>query len=179
MIEDAPNLIEYAIVKDGRIENVIVIDVNHVATPELEAQFMAEVFGDEADTLKRLPDDHDVGIGDHHDEAIGFYRAQPYPSWTLQGTTWVPPMPMPEDDKDYYWDEEIKNWVAEPDFVPSPIPQWHANPEEPWIPYDVVEHNGKFWYALTDVDNVSPPDDVYDLNADPPTGGWAPVEEHE
>ena len=38
-------------------------------------------------------------------DGIGFYSPQPYPSWTLNSTSylWEPPIAMP--DGDYYWDE--------------------------------------------------------------------------
>ena len=43
-----------------------------------------------------------------------FYAPQPFPSWTLNQTTWTweAPTPMPIDDKQYSWDEPTKNWVA-------------------------------------------------------------------
>lgn len=42
-----------------------------------------------------------------------FYLPQPYPSWSLNKTTWSwdPPVPMPINGKRIYWDEEIKNWI--------------------------------------------------------------------
>lgn len=36
---------------------------------------------------------------------------QPYPSWTWDGEIWNPPVPRPDDDKLYEWDEEAQNWV--------------------------------------------------------------------
>lgn len=43
-----------------------------------------------------------------------FYNRQPFPSWTLDETTywWVPPTPMPTDDNMYRWDEATTSWVA-------------------------------------------------------------------
>ena len=42
-----------------------------------------------------------------------FYEPQPFPSWTLNETTWTwdAPVPMPTDDKMYTWDEATTNWV--------------------------------------------------------------------
>jgi hypothetical protein len=42
-----------------------------------------------------------------------FYEPQPYPSWTLNESTWLweAPTPRPDDDKKYVWDETTKNWV--------------------------------------------------------------------
>lgn len=37
--------------------------------------------------------------------------AQPYPSWVWDGEQWNSPVPYPDDDKDYYWDEDTTNWV--------------------------------------------------------------------
>jgi hypothetical protein len=42
-----------------------------------------------------------------------FYAPQPYPSWTLNNTTWLweAPVPYPDDEKMYKWDDVIKNWA--------------------------------------------------------------------
>ena len=43
-----------------------------------------------------------------------FYTPQPYPSWTLNETTWTwdAPTPMPTDGKMYIWDEQTLSWTA-------------------------------------------------------------------
>ena len=43
-----------------------------------------------------------------------FISPQPYPSWILNEDTcqWESPVPYPDDDKMYNWDEDITNWVA-------------------------------------------------------------------
>jgi hypothetical protein len=37
---------------------------------------------------------------------------QPYPSWNWEKDTltWESPIPYPQDDNEYEWDEETKNW---------------------------------------------------------------------
>lgn len=48
-----------------------------------------------------------------------FYREQPYPSWTLNTTTWDwdPPIPNPQPTREnpwdprYVWDEETQSWI--------------------------------------------------------------------
>ena len=55
-----------------------------------------------------------AGIGYTYDSTHDvFYAPQPYPSWTLNNTTWMwePPVPYPTDDKMYQWNEEVRNWV--------------------------------------------------------------------
>lgn len=36
---------------------------------------------------------------------------QPYPSWAWDGTNWQPPVPHPDGDGRYEWDEEEQAWV--------------------------------------------------------------------
>jgi hypothetical protein len=45
-----------------------------------------------------------------------FYAPQPYPSWTIGPPTWIwqPPVPYPNDGKDYKWDEATQSWVEVP-----------------------------------------------------------------
>ena len=52
-----------------------------------------------------------VGIGWTYSEEHGFRPPQPYPSWSWDGSTWVAPIPYPEDGQPYYWDEESQSWV--------------------------------------------------------------------
>lgn len=46
-------------------------------------------------------------IGGYYDD-VGFYEPQPFPSWTLDNTTyiWHPPIPYPSDGQVYDWDED-------------------------------------------------------------------------
>jgi len=51
------------------------------------------------------------------DGVIGvFYAPQPYPSWTLNTQTyeWQAPVPYPNDEKVYVWDESTLSWVLVP-----------------------------------------------------------------
>ena len=61
-----------------------------------------------------------ANIGGNYDQVNdAFYNNQPFPSWTLNNSTflWNPPIPRPTDDKAYYWDESAyqadntKGWV--------------------------------------------------------------------
>jgi len=42
-----------------------------------------------------------------------FIPPQPFASWTLNEDTclWEAPVPYPEDDKRYQWDEDTTNWI--------------------------------------------------------------------
>lgn len=45
-----------------------------------------------------------------------FRDRSPYPSWKWDSDTWTwqPPIPQPDDDLAYYWDEETGSWIAYP-----------------------------------------------------------------
>jgi hypothetical protein len=53
-----------------------------------------------------------AGIGYTWD-GTGFAAPQPFPSWTMNTTSylWESPVPYPADNKIYSWDEEARNWV--------------------------------------------------------------------
>lgn len=56
-----------------------------------------------------------AGIGYVYDRTNDvFYAPQPYPSWTLNKTTWTyeAPTPKPLDGKIYNWDEATTSWIA-------------------------------------------------------------------
>jgi hypothetical protein len=55
-----------------------------------------------------------AGIGYIYDEIRdAFYLPQPYSSWILNEDTcqWESPVPYPNDDKDYVWDEDQQQWT--------------------------------------------------------------------
>jgi hypothetical protein len=54
-----------------------------------------------------------AGIGYKLDRTLNaFITPKPYPSWTLDEatTTWVAPVPMPEEGR-WRWDEETLAWI--------------------------------------------------------------------
>ncbi len=56
-----------------------------------------------------------AGIGYIYDSTRdAFIAPKPYPSWLLDEQTcqWVAPIPMPDDEKPYNWDENTISWVA-------------------------------------------------------------------
>jgi hypothetical protein len=55
-----------------------------------------------------------AGIGYRYDDTLdAFIPPQPYPSWTLNGSTflWAAPVPYPDDGQPYVWDENALNWT--------------------------------------------------------------------
>jgi hypothetical protein len=57
-----------------------------------------------------------AGVGYTYDsDRDAFIPPKPFDSWGLDENTcrWNAPVPMPEDGKRYYWNEEIANWSIE------------------------------------------------------------------
>ena len=55
-----------------------------------------------------------AGIGYIYDAGRdAFIPPKPYSSWTINETScvWEPPIPYPQDDKRYKWDEPTTSWV--------------------------------------------------------------------
>lgn len=55
-----------------------------------------------------------AGVGHIYDSVDDvFYAPQPYPSWTLNTSTyrWEAPTPMPEGDVAYIWSEDDLAWL--------------------------------------------------------------------
>ena len=56
-------------------------------------------------------------IGSTYDPVTGtFTPPRPFPSWLLDEETrqWGPPVPYPDDDGRYVWNEDLLAWVAAP-----------------------------------------------------------------
>ena len=53
-----------------------------------------------------------AGIGHTYDKVNDvFISPKPYASWTLDDSfDWQPPTAMPDDDKQYNWNEDTKAW---------------------------------------------------------------------
>jgi len=58
-----------------------------------------------------------AGIGyTYRTDIDAFVPLQPYPSWILNLNTalWEPPVPYPNDGKQYNWDEATQSWIEVP-----------------------------------------------------------------
>ena len=117
----------YAKVEDGVVTQVIVAEADHVGTLEgtwiktsynihagvyceagtLEAAENQSVINDDEGRQRK----NYASIGWLYD-GTGFHPPRPFPSWTLNSSTyvWEPPTEMPDDGKDYDWDEESRSW---------------------------------------------------------------------
>jgi hypothetical protein len=114
----------YAKVENGLVTQVIVAESDFIATGALGdpaswvqtsyntrggVHYGADGQPDSGEALNK----NYAGIGYTWD-GTGFHAPQPYPSWTLNSTSylWEAPTPYPTDGKQYTWDEATKAWDA-------------------------------------------------------------------
>ena len=110
----------YAKVVDGKVVNVIVAEAEFFETfvDTSPGEWIQTSYNTKGGihTLGGTPlRGNYASIGYIYDrENDVFYLPQPYPSWTLNKTTWLweAPTPRPVDDNRYKWDESTKTWVV-------------------------------------------------------------------
>jgi hypothetical protein len=108
----------YAKINNGIVEQVIVAEADFFDTfvdssPGEWIQTSYNTHANQHPEGRPLRGNY-AGIGYTYDATNDvFYAPQPYPSWTLNETTWTwdAPLAMPTDDKMYEWDEPTTNWI--------------------------------------------------------------------
>jgi hypothetical protein len=109
----------YAKINNGIVEQVIVAEPEFFNTfvdtsPGTWLQTSYNTFGNQHTQGGTPLRGNYAGIGYTYDQSNDvFYEPQPYPSWTLNQTTWLweAPTPYPNDDKNYRWNESTTSWV--------------------------------------------------------------------
>jgi hypothetical protein len=108
----------YAKVNNGIVEKVIVAEVDFFNTfvdssPGTWLQTSYNTHGNQHKLGGTPLRGNYAGIGFTYDATHDvFYAPQPFPSWTLNESTWLweAPVAYPTDGKLYKWDESITNW---------------------------------------------------------------------
>jgi len=107
----------FAKVLDNKVTQVIVAEPEFFdtfvdTTPGTWIQTSYNTYGNQHPNGTPLRGNY-AGINYNYDYINDvFYAPQPYPSWTLNESTWLwePPIPKPINGQ-YNWDEETKNWI--------------------------------------------------------------------
>jgi len=107
----------FAKVCDDKVVQVIVAEKEFFDTfvdssPGTWLQTSYNTHGNQHPESRPLRGDY-AGIGYTYNATNDvFYAPQPFPSWTLNNTTWLweAPIAYPTDGKDYKWNESITNW---------------------------------------------------------------------
>ena len=114
----------FALIKDNIVQNVIVVGNADLTDSEgneqehLGVEFIHSIFGTD-DTWVQTSYNNNIrknyaGIGHTYDlTRDAFIAPKPYASWVLNESTcrWEAPIPYPDDDYDYEWDESTISWV--------------------------------------------------------------------
>jgi hypothetical protein len=93
--------------KDGIVQQVIIIDQDTLDTG---------LFGDVTNWIETVEDGsirkQYASIGYTYDKVNDvFISPQPFPSFSLDSNfDWEPPIPYPDDDKRYIWNEVTTSW---------------------------------------------------------------------
>ena len=109
----------FAKVTDGKVTQVIVAEQEFFDTfvdssPGTWIQTSYNTHGNQHPNGTPLRGNY-AGIGYTYDSVNDvFYAPQPFPSWTLNNSTWLweAPVAYPTDGKVYKWNESITNWEA-------------------------------------------------------------------
>lgn len=107
----------FAKVEHGIVTQVLVIEQDVIDTglfgdPTLWVKTSYNTFGGKHPNNTPLRKNF-AGVGFLYDsERDAFIPPQPFPSWMLDEETclWVAPVPYPNDNKAYRWNEEIQIW---------------------------------------------------------------------
>ena len=109
---DENNVVTQVIV----VANAECLDANGVEKESIGTAFCEKLFGG---TWKQTSYNGNIrknyaGIGYTYDpQRDAFIPPKPFASWVLNEETclWEAPIPMPEDGKQYMWDESTLSWI--------------------------------------------------------------------
>lgn len=107
----------FAKVLDGKVVQVIVAEQEFFdsfvdSSPGTWLQTSYNTYGNQHPNGTPLRGNY-AGVGFNYDSVNDvFYAPQPYPSWTLNTSTylWEAPTSKPDDGKYYEWDEATLTW---------------------------------------------------------------------
>lgn len=116
----------FAKVENGIVTQVIVADQDFIDSGAVGHGWIQTSYntrGNEHPEGRPLRGNY-AGIGYTYDEVNDVFIApQPFDNWVLNTTNWLwePPIPMPQDEYFYAWDQEAGAWV-QGDLRPIPEP---------------------------------------------------------
>jgi hypothetical protein len=99
------------------VEQIIVVSNDIAITEQAGSDFINKLYNTR-DVWKQTSYNNNIrknyaGIGYTYDQTRdAFIAPKPYSSWLLneESCQWESPIPYPQDDNKYTWNETIKNW---------------------------------------------------------------------
>lgn len=99
------------------VNNDVMIDENQSENEQLGIDFCKSLFGADTNWIQTSYNNkiryRYAGIGYSYDPVRDvFIPPKPYESWLLDENVydWVSPVPYPDDDKYYIWEEALQEW---------------------------------------------------------------------
>ena len=93
------------------INNAVLLDGDGVEQEQLGIDFLTELYGignyKQTSYNKKIRKNY-AGVGYTYDAVKDkFIKSKPFASWSLdENDDWKAPITYPDDDKDYYWNED-------------------------------------------------------------------------
>jgi hypothetical protein len=114
------NIVEQVI----SINNAVITDANGVEQEQLGVDFINKLYNTR-DVWKQTSYNNNIrknyaGIGDQYDQTRdAFIAPKPFNSWVLNEDTcnWESPIPYPQDNNRYNWNEQTKSWDLREDNI--------------------------------------------------------------
>lgn len=108
------------VVKVHVLNNDVMTNKEGAEDPDLGKQFLADLHGYPPEEIVQCSYNGKIRynyplVGDTYDSVKdAFIAPKPFESWLLneQNCQWYAPVPMPEDDNIYNWDEASTSWIA-------------------------------------------------------------------
>ena len=105
------------------VNNEDILDENGQESEAIGKQFCTDLLGGEwvQTSYNNNFRKQYAAIGGSYDRVNDvFIVAQPYPSWSLdENFDWQAPVPYPDDNGDYGWDEDNQQWTSLPTLLPA------------------------------------------------------------
>lgn len=100
------------------VHNNELLDQDGFEVEQKGIDFCKSLFGQDTNWIQtsyngNFRKNYACGGGTYNKELDAFIAPKPYTSWILNTDTckWEAPIPKPDQDKLYIWNEEILNWV--------------------------------------------------------------------
>jgi hypothetical protein len=147
---DSNNVVQQVIV----VNNDVLLDSEGNESEQLGIDFCKSLYGQDTTWIQTSYNGNMrvryAGVGMSYDALNNvFITKQPFPSWTLNETTWdwQAPVALPDSIKPYEWNEDTQSWDLLPP-PPQPFDSWTWSEESyTWQPpvdypsdYDTVAY---------------------------------------
>ena len=115
-LDDASNVVQVLVVNNDTLGGLPFPESEPVGIKFLQSIFGEETVWKQTSYNGNFRKNFASFNGIYDSERDAFIPPKLFPSWILNTNTckWMPPVPRPQDGKNYYWDEGAVSWVEVP-----------------------------------------------------------------